>query len=479
MSFLLENMKRYPVLWQFDDEPFNEDFFEATQDLCNIINSRFSLNIDNLKMRRSINRILRFYCYLFPNENHDKFTYYYDICASFLPSVSEIAYARCPHCYVCYKSDFDLKLHLVEEQRYLEWTYKCSQCKESFRLWDEFEFHKRLPHYDEIFRCQPCKLSFFRRLAYKKHMVEEHQSVTEPGVFKCDICDKSVETLSGLRQHKKTHGLPQHKCHICLRTYHEKSKLELHLKIHRKELDFMCEICGKKFCRQPALKVHMTKHTGEKVTCKICNLRLRKSSLSRHLRVVHVPMSRSVVSGKQINLGRILKAKPRRRPLHKKVGNEREYKCKICNILFDNYKLIVEHNKMEHSDLPKWPCKMCSTEFNSKLNLKGHYRRKHKLHALKVYKLVEENEDLDNVLSMKTEDIEEIFQALKNSRNNPETSNAKSEVKTDLLPDEIYFAEEKVHSSTIQDEIMKAVDDIETEDIKIDYMDDMFTDFLE
>ncbi|GBP09115.1 hypothetical protein EVAR_74076_1, partial [Eumeta japonica] len=40
VNLLLDNMKSFPVLWQFDDEPFNEDFFEAVEELCKIINTQ-------------------------------------------------------------------------------------------------------------------------------------------------------------------------------------------------------------------------------------------------------------------------------------------------------------------------------------------------------------------------------------------------------------------------------------------------------
>lgn len=480
-------MRNHPALWRFNTEPFADDFSKSIADLCKIINEKWSLNIDHLTMRRSINRVLRFYCYLYPNENIENihpFTCFYDKCAEFLPaSVNEIAYARCSNCYICYKSDFDLKRHLLKEQSFnLKWPYKCVVCKECFKESDEYEFHKRLPHYSEVFRCEPCNKKYFRRNIYNRHISVYHPKESNERRFKCDECDKAYRTRSGLKGHKIYHGERKYKCHLCAKCYHEKAKLQIHLKTHRKEYDFICEVCAKEFVTQSALNVHMDKHTGEKVTCTMCNLKLRKSSLSRHLRLVHTPGDGNVPQnvrqrskGKLKSYKRLVRAVPF---LRRKESERRKYQCKVCMVRFERYKTLAEHNKDIHSDLPKWPCQLCPTVFSLKLNLKRHYRKKHNMHVIQVYKLVEEGDDLSDVLSIKAEQLDILAENGIYSTYSPPILDAEvPTVKSEFLSDECSM-EENIQSFTIQEEIMEVAVDITKEEIKNNYMNDFFTDIL-
>ncbi|XP_065367749.1 zinc finger protein 227-like isoform X2 [Calliphora vicina] len=492
IDFLLDNMKNYAVLWEYDEHPFNEDYYEAIEELCALVNSKWSMNIDNLKMRRSVNRVLRFYCSVYPLENVeniDQFTSFYDKCAAFLPkSVNDIAYARCSHCYRCYRNDSDLKGHLLEEQKHLQWPYKCIQCKECFRDNDEFEFHKRLPHYKEVFRCEQCSKKFLHRNKYNRHMLlHQIKESDEPGKYVCNICNKAFKASGELRNHLVYHGEKKHKCHLCPKAYFTNALLRRHIMSHNNEYDLMCEVCGKGFIFHNNLREHMKKHTGAKVTCNICNLQLRKSSLMRHLRTVHVACEGTIEStfrARCHNYKRIL------RPMQKRYRFRNKYKaktyfCKICDIQFDGYKFIVEHNKEFHSDYTKLPCKICSTEFKQKLNLNRHYRQKHMLHSYQVYKLVELDEDVNAVLAIKVEELEKLTETLAYSLNGPSSSTAANKstaiIKTDPSPDEIYIEEERLHSDTIQDQIMEVADNIAPHEIKVDddhYMNDFFTNLL-
>ncbi|XP_065369237.1 uncharacterized protein LOC135961636 [Calliphora vicina] len=494
IDFLLESMKNYPVLWEFDNEPFNEDYYEAIEELCKLINVKWSLNIDTLKMRRSVNRILKFYCSVYPCENVEnvnQFANFYDKCAAFLPkSVYDIAYARCSHCYRCFKNESELKAHLLEEYKYLQWPHKCVQCKECFRESDEFEFHKLLPHFEEVFRCELCNKSFVHRNKFNKH-VSRHQikQSDEPGKYVCNICGKVFKISGELRGHLIYHGEKKHKCHLCPKSYYTNATLRRHIMSHNKEYELMCEVCGKGFIHHTNLREHMTKHTGAKVTCNICNLQLRKSSLMRHLRTVHVACEGTIETtfrAKNHHYKRLLLRPNRRRSYRKRYKKEKNYICKICNIRFDGYKFLVEHNKEFHADAPKWPCKICNTVFRHKINIRRHYREKHNLHVYQAFKLVDQNEDLETVLAIQPEELEKLCETLAYSLNGP--SSAKTPihttmVKSDPSAEEIYIDEERLHSDTIQDEIMQVADhdSTSTHEIKVDddhYMNDFFTNLL-
>lgn len=134
---LLEEMGKYPVLWEHHKEAYNEEYGEAIQYLCEQMNEKWLLKISPIKMRRSITRIFRFYRFLFPFDTIEQFEDYFDKCATFLPSaVIEIPHARCFQCWRCFKRDNELINHIVTEHKNFS-PYKCLHCRESFETNEE------------------------------------------------------------------------------------------------------------------------------------------------------------------------------------------------------------------------------------------------------------------------------------------------------------------------------------------------------
>lgn len=425
MMSLLESMKSYPVLWEFHDKPFNEDYNKAIEELCELVKVEWTLSIDFLKMRRSITRILRFYRYLFPFEVIEQFTDYFEKCAGFLPAAAvSIPHARCSHCLICYKEDFELRKHLNEEHTLLKWTYKCKHCGEIFNESKEYEFHKRLPHYLEIFTCSYCNERFNNLLSLNRHLTS-HQIIVmeEPRKYVCDVCGKGFKSRGVLRGHKYYHAEKKFVCHLCPKSYYRQTTLTLHLKAHRKQLDVICEVCGKGFVQQAKLREHMEKHTDVKVSCNICQLQIRKRNLYRHLRTVHLAIEGTIEDTYRAKRHHYNKGKLQRISLQdlpkqfvstkkrsKRAGEcaPRQYDCKTCYIQFDRLKFLKDHNRQFHSDGPKLACKICGSELSQKQNLKRHYREKHKLQEFQIFGIVEQDRDIKEVLAIKLEVSEEM-----------------------------------------------------------------------
>ncbi|XP_037811378.1 uncharacterized protein LOC119603422 isoform X2 [Lucilia sericata] len=488
---LLEYIKDHPVLWEFHNQPFNKMYNKAIEEICTAINSKWSLNITPLKMRRSINRILRFYRLMLPRESIDHFEEYFNKCALFLPtSIDKIPRARCDYCAVCYETDSELRKHLIEKHKSLKWPYKCQQCRERFRERDEYELHKHLPHYEEIIKCEQCHKRFNRRNLYNKHISSHEQTLLRRlertlnnqkpvKVFHaCKFCSKTFSNSEYLNRHELIHTR-RFNCNLCFKTFSLKSTLKEHLRRHSQTLDYMCEVCGKGFIRKSSLREHMDTHTGEKITCNICNLRLRKCSLPRHLRLVHVATEGTIESTFRSRCYQYKKyLYPTRQGIKRVENLPRQYVCKICKISFDRLKLLKDHNKEFHTDVHKTPCKICNFEFKYIPNLKRHYKYKHNLHKYQIFKLVDQNEDLNTVLAMNEEELEKITHAELVAKLTIEQSKAKNYVSTN---DKNYFEPERMNSNKIQDEIMKAVESIDQQDIKIDddhSMNEFFTDLL-
>lgn len=485
-------MKDYPVLWEFHYSPFNPNYSSAIEKLCETINTKWSLNINPLKMRSSINRILKFYRYMLPCENIEKFMDYFDKCAMFLPSTVEgIPRARCIHCYMCYHKDSELRKHLIEKHQFWKWPYKCEHCPERFMELDDYELHKRLPHYVEIFKCQQCDKRFNRKIPYKKHVSNHERTLlrrsgvaveTTDTKYVCTVCTKEYKRAADLRQHQLYHQEKKFKCHICLKPFFTKSYLNVHLKTHCDTRDFVCEVCGKGFIRRSYYTTHMATHTGEKVTCTICNIKLSKTNLLRHLRLVHVALEGTLEQTFRAQYYHYnkMKKKGNHNPISRsKETKPRKYDCKICKLPFEKFKSLKDHNNEVHSDVKRTLCKICNFGFRHIQNLKFHYRRKHNLHFYQADKLVDEDADLNTILAMTTQEIKELIESETGIEKLKQTT---TEIKEFSSTSNVnYFEQEKILSATLQDEIMKAVENIDKQEIKVDdvhSINDFFNDLL-
>ena len=80
--------------------------------------------------------------------------------------------------------------------------------------------------------------------------------------FECTKCDKTVNSLRALNEHKKENHPKIIKCKHCDESFDEFWKLETHMKTHREENKFECSECGKEFQIEWRLRKHMDIHTN-------------------------------------------------------------------------------------------------------------------------------------------------------------------------------------------------------------------------
>ena len=111
-------------------------------------------------------------------------------------------------------------------------------------------------------------------------------TVGNPKLFNCVVCDKNSPSQSVLNRHMVIHtGEKAYKCKECNKTFGFKSALKSHLKrIHRQERTHKCDYCEKLFVDSKDLKCHTLPYQ-----CEVCNKKSAQSSTHyKHLKHIVV-----------------------------------------------------------------------------------------------------------------------------------------------------------------------------------------------
>ncbi|XP_015223661.2 zinc finger protein 276 isoform X1 [Lepisosteus oculatus] len=156
-----------------------------------------------------------------------------------------------------------------------------------------------------IYKCpyQGCTAVYRGADGMKKHIKEHHEEVRErpcphPGCNKVFMIDRYLQ-----RHVKLIHTeVRNYICDQCGQTFKQRKHLSVHQMRHSGAKPLQCEVCGFQ-CRQRAsLKYHMTKHKAEaelEFACDLCGKRFEKAhNLNVHMSMVHPLTLTSVDKGK-------------------------------------------------------------------------------------------------------------------------------------------------------------------------------------
>ncbi|KAK8392628.1 hypothetical protein O3P69_014805 [Scylla paramamosain] len=140
----------------------------------------------------------------------------------------------------------------------------------------------RDPHH-----CEVCNKKLSSRGNLTKHLIRHRAK--KP--FECNICHATFNANRDCKNHYLQHHTterPNH-CHICGKSYVDKSYLLAHMVFHRDQKAYSCELCGKKFNTSRCVTRHKKRHQEEKrFVCDICFKPFAvRADLTSHKRKVH------------------------------------------------------------------------------------------------------------------------------------------------------------------------------------------------
>nr|XP_026489421.1 zinc finger protein 93-like isoform X1 [Vanessa tameamea] len=169
--------------------------------------------------------------------------------------------------------------------------FKCDHCTKTYNTMRKKRAHERLVHIhgSKLNKCGYCNEKFDRYQKREEHLVKVHgvRSVT----FECQACDKIFMSQRALRDHTKRDHLMerQHTCTVCDMKFFRQSEVTKHMVKHTGVRMFQCEVCSKSYGRRNTLREHMRIHTNDRrFKCEHCGQAfVQKCSWRGHMRAKH------------------------------------------------------------------------------------------------------------------------------------------------------------------------------------------------
>lgn len=138
---------------------------------------------------------------------------------------------------------------------------------------------------DKQFPCTwpGCGKRFTRKSYVKEHVAKQHEG--EGYVCNVEGCNSSFQRRSNLEIHLKAHlGQFEFVCDICKQGFTSKSNLSTHLKMHDPERAFECH-CLKRYKTEKMLKQHASKCPRVPVVCPMCNGGFKREDITEHCKL--------------------------------------------------------------------------------------------------------------------------------------------------------------------------------------------------
>jgi len=122
----------------------------------------------------------------------------------------------------------------------------------------------------ESMECNVCGLRLCNQGTLNVHL----RIHTKELPFKCETCKKRFRQNSSLKSHIKNNHTRKrlYNCKICGTRQFTKWALTVHRKTHLAMKPLSCQFCGKGFCHFGHLRLHIIQHIGEKpFSCDHCS----------------------------------------------------------------------------------------------------------------------------------------------------------------------------------------------------------------
>lgn len=232
----------------------------------------------------------------------------------------------------------------------------------------------------EAYECDFCAKKFTSRTSIFSHLLVTHKVLRD---YNCTMCYRKFKSQGNLSRHTKAmHNEEKHwNCDKCGALFKEAYQLEIHS--HNHDQPTKCKICGRMVAN---IKVHLRHHAakGNNVTvdCPLCEKKIGKYQLIRHIKSIHEKQyqKESITTNLKVyscnECGEFFSRRQELRQ-HEYISHSQNkiYECSICGTVFKKLKLLNVH-RFTHQPL-NVKCKFCDKVYARKAALYKHTKKNH------------------------------------------------------------------------------------------------------
>ncbi|KXJ74871.1 hypothetical protein RP20_CCG012795 [Aedes albopictus] len=253
-------------------------------------------------------------------------------------------------------------------------TLNCDACPTVFETFKHLKQHCKKAHGRKpTLQCVKCNKSF----QYKFKLMHHINLHLRP--CKCEVCGKGFADQQALRvHHSNKHATDvdrPFKCEKCPQSFMKENSLKSHLKLHDR-VD--CPICKKNLSNVYNLKSHMSiMHSTEErqFICDVCGKEFKSRGAMDSHSVVHKELTRE--DGARCEICNVWISRKNRLRRHMiEIHESKEAECNVCHKTYPNMKAMVNHRRNIHGG-QTFECEICGKQFKRSINLKEHRAAAH------------------------------------------------------------------------------------------------------
>lgn len=193
--------------------------------------------------------------------------------------------------------------------------------------------------------------------------------------FTCDICGRNYHKNEALRYHIKCSHSGKHSCRKCWREFPSLEKKREHIKVSKPCWPFCCTSCGDRFLSWEIKQKHLSDYHGrpkKTYNCPDCD----KVFENRKLFYKHFKLSHTDENFICTCCGQRFADKKDLEDHRLGHSGEKLFKCSVCTKAFSRDKTLKQHMWI-HSENKRFGCLICDKQFAQKVSLKGHMKSHH------------------------------------------------------------------------------------------------------
>ncbi|KAJ8910099.1 hypothetical protein NQ315_013236 [Exocentrus adspersus] len=276
----------------------------------------------------------------------------------------------CSHCKVMFTSQLAFNLHLQHKHpgethpesdaapdivnvNVRKKKYHCPVCNTVFLRSRALRSHVRAHKEYYPYACENCGRKFKVKGSYMIHL-ENYKRFQDCTVKKCHVC-KEMFSKDAVKDHYKTHKTIE--CVLCKKKFLSQVHYNRHVENHlnnkfknikrqrRQKREILCPVCGKLFCSNTGLGIHMSSHSQNRnYKCDKCPKAFKTIyTFKRHVELVHMA--------------------------------KKKYQCSICGKMTKTLQNLEGHKFLKHSDVYTHVCQICGATFKRNDYYKRHLQK--------------------------------------------------------------------------------------------------------